>query len=381
MSQKRIGLLIDSLIGGGAERVVLNFAEKFSALGHDVHVIIVKNEVEHVVTGAAYQVHALSEDGTLARGRWLNKRRLAARLKALVAGLEADGKRFDFFTSNAEDMDRLSLMAGLPNVFIRYRNSMKVYLEHKIAHRSAWKRAVRRLRWTGKFRRIYRGRHIVTVSEALQREIVEQVGIKPRSITTIYNPFDFDRLRERAEEPADLPAEPYILYAAKFENRKRQDVLLRAYASLDVPYKLVLLGGVYTESDHRWLADMEALIDQLGIRDKVIIPGFRKNPYPWMKHARLFAMSSDSEGLPTVLIESLILGTPVVSTDCPTGPSEILTGDFARFLSPVGDADTLARNIAAALERYPTIDEPLLERFRADYSIGRYLEHCAKWAK
>jgi len=373
---KRIGLLIDSLIGGGAERVVLNFAERFAALGHDVHVILVKREIEHRVEPQGYAVHALSEAGSLARSRALNKLLLAQRLRRLVRGIESDGRHFDFFVSNAEDSDRITRIARLPNVFIRYRNSLVMYLENKLGSKTGLKRAIRRWRWTRKFRRIYGGRHIITVSDALQKEMIEEIGIRPRSIVTIYNPFNFEQLRKRAQEPAPVPAEPFIVYAAKFENRKRQDVLIRAYAQLDIPHRLVLIGGVYTDSDRAWLAEMTRLIEELHISGRVLMPGFQHNPYPWIKHAALFAMSSDSEGLPTVLIEALILGTPVVSTDCPTGPSEILTGELARFLSPPGDAAALAENIARALESYPPIDEQMLAPFRAEYAAERYLEHC-----
>jgi len=378
---KRIGLLIDSLIGGGAERVVLNFAERFAVLGHDVHVILVKREIEHRFEPQGYAVHALSDTGSLARSRALNKLLLAHRLRKLVSRIEADGRRFDFFVSNAEDADRISRIARLPNVFIRYRNSLVMYLENKLGSKTGIKRAIRRWRWTRKFRRIYGGRHIITVSDALQKELIEKIGIRPRSIATIYNPFNFEQLRKRAQEPAPAPAGPYIVYAAKFENRKRQDVLIRAFARLDVPHKLVLIGGVYTDSDRAWLGEMKRLIEELRLSGRVLMPGFQHNPYPWIKRAALFAMSSDSEGLPTVLIEALILGTPVVSTDCPTGPSEILTGELARFLSPPGDAAALARNIARALQSYPPIDERMLERFRAEYAVARYLEHCGALAR
>lgn len=373
---KRIGLLIDSLIGGGAERVVLNFAEQFSALGHDVHIIMIADQIDHDVRNARYRIHALSGDGMLSRYRVINKLRLARRLRQLVRDIEQDGVCFDFFVSNAEDMDRISRMARLQNVYIRYRNSLVKYIESKVGNKTGLKRLIRRLRWTRKFRRIYSGRHIITVSKALQKEMVHDVGVRPRSITTIYNPFDFKGLRARAAEPAPVPQEPYIIYAAKFENRKRQDVLLRAFAEAHVPHKLVLLGGVYTESDKAWYAAMLRLINELGIGERVILPGFQKNPYPWIRQAALFAMSSDSEGLPTVLIESLILGTRVVSTNCPTGPDEILTGSLAAYLSPPGDATALARNIERALQDYPPIDEEMLEGFDASYVAQCYLKHC-----
>lgn len=121
---------------------------------------------------------------------------------------------------------------------------------------------------------------------------------------------------------------------------------------------------------------MKRLISDLGLEGRVILPGFQRNPYPWIKNAALFAMASDGEGLPTVLIEALILGTPVVSTDCRTGPREILIGTLADYLSPPGDAAGLAANISKALNYYPSIAVAQLERFGADFAIARYLAHC-----
>jgi glycosyltransferase involved in cell wall biosynthesis len=372
-NRKRIGLLVDSLIGGGAERVALNFAENFTALGHDVHVFIVRDEIEHETGNLP--IHALSADGRLAGIRPLNKLLLARRLRQVVASIEADGKPFDFFISNAEDADRISGIARLPNVFVRYRNSMMHFLGCKLGDKTGLKRAVRRFRWLRKFRRIYGGRHIVAITEAMKRELLEDMGIRPASMAVIYNPFDFEALRQRAEEPAPLPTQPYIVYSARIGGRKDQELLIRAWREADVPHQLVLVGGTTDEKEEGYLRHLKALVRELGVEDRVVFAGFQKNPYPWVKGAALFAMSSNSEGLPTVLIESLILRTPVVSTDCPTGPSEILTGEFARFLSPVGDVSALARNIRDALEAYPPIDDAFLAKFRNDYAIRRYLEH------
>ncbi|MDA8094319.1 MAG: glycosyltransferase [Betaproteobacteria bacterium] len=368
---KRIGLLLDSLVGGGAERIALNFADAFRALGHDVHVFIVRNEVAHETNG--HRIHALSETGALARSRPLNKWLLAKRIRRLVADIESDGKPFDFFISNAEDMDRISGMARLPHVFIRYRNSMMHFLGAKIGRATGLKRIVRRYRWRQKFRRIYGGRHIVAITEAMRQELLHEMGIVPASLTVIYNPFDFEKLRTLASEPARVPEAPYIVYSARIGVRKDQELLIRAWREADVPHGLVLLGGTTDEKEEAYLQHLKSLVKDLGVEGRVLFAGFQKNPYPWVKHAALFAMSSRSEGLPTVLIESLILGTPVVSTDCPTGPGEILTGEFARFLSPVGNVAALARNIRAALDSYPPITDEILAKFHRDYAIGRYL--------
>ncbi|MDP3438649.1 MAG: glycosyltransferase [Azonexus sp.] len=371
-NKKRVGLFVDSLMGGGAERVALNFAEKFIELGHDARVFVLHPPIEHQ-TGEV-PIHLVSEQLKLADWRPLNKWLYARRISDLVRQIEADGKPFDFFISNAEDSDRLTRMAGLRPVFIRYRNSLQHFLAAKLGDTKGLKRRIRHVRWLNKFRRFYSG-HIVTVSRALEDELVHEIGLKPKSIKTIYNPFDFDLLRRRAAEPRELPGEPYILYPARLTPRKRQDLLLRAYAQSGVHLPLVLLGGVSGAEGEKYEIEMKSLAAELGIAERVRFLGFEQNPYPWIKGAKLVAMSSDSEGLPTVLIESLILGTPVVSTDCPTGPAEILTGDLARFLSPVGDAPALAANIRAALESYPVITGQHIERFRAENTIRCYLEN------
>lgn len=372
----RIGLLLDSLVGGGAERMALNFAEKFRDLGHDAHLFVLRNEVQHDTGQAA--VHVITETGKLSPWRPLNKWLLARALRRAVARVETDGKPFDFFISNAEEMDRLSRIAHLPWTLIRYRNSLQQYINAKIGKTSGLKRRIRTWRWTRKFRRIYGNRHIVSISSAMARELTEDCGILPASITTIYNPFNFERIRQLADEPAgDLPDDPYIIYVARYCPRKDQETLLRAYAQANVSPRLVLLGGTTSPQEEAYKAGIERLIEELGLTEKVILPGFRTNPYPWIKHADLFVMSSRSEGLPLVLVEALVLGVPVVSTDCPTGPDEIMVGDLARYLSPVGDVAKLAENIRLALQSYPAIDDALLDRFRDEVAIEKYLAHFA----
>lgn len=372
---KRIGLLIDTLIGGGAERIVLNFAETFSKMGHDVHIILIKNIIEHETHPELYTIHTLSEDGELSKNKFINKSRLAKRLKCKVSDIESDGKKIDLFISNAEDMDLLGKKARLDNFYIRYRNSMYVYYQGKFKNTKGFKRLRRQLKFKSQFKSRYNNQNIITVSKALISDIIEDMGIKPKMIKNIYNPFDFERIRERGNEiNENIPKEKYIIYAAKFENRKNQKLLVKAYKKSGVKLPLVLIGNVHTESDKKYLEELKVLIKELNLEDKIIFPGFQKNPYPWVKNAELFVMSSNSEGLPLVLVEALILGTKIVSTDCPTGPSEVLVGDLDRFLSPVGDEDKLAKNMYDALENYPVLDESLIEKFKAEYSVKKYLE-------
>lgn len=373
---KKIVLLIDTLIGGGAEKIVLNFAKTSANLGHQVHIILVKNIIEHELENN-YQVHYLSEDGKLHKNKFINKYKLVTALKNKIKEIEnIDNKKVDLIISNAEDMDYLGKKAKLNNFYIRYRNSMRVYYESKFARFSGFKYHRRKLKYKYLFKKVYDNTNIITVSNALIDDI-KSIGVKPKSIQTIYNPFDFDYIREQANKiDKDIPKEKYIIYVAKFENRKNQLLLINAYYKANIDLPLVLMGDIHTQSDEGYLKQIKDLIRKLKLEDRIIFSSFKQNPYPWIKNAELFVMSSNSEGLPLVLVEAMILGTKIVSTNCPTGPSEILTGKLKEFLSPVGDIDALANNIQKALNNYPEIDTNSLEKFKAEYSVNQYLKLC-----
>jgi len=113
----------------------------------------------------------------------------------------------------------------------------------------------------------------------------------------------------------------------------------------------------------------------MGLQSQIALPGTVANPYPYMARAAVFALSSAWEGLPTVLIEALALGTPVVSTDCPSGPREILENGRWGRLVPVGDAGALAEAMSEALDS-PRIAHPeeAVRRFTRDESVRQYLK-------
>jgi glycosyltransferase involved in cell wall biosynthesis len=120
------------------------------------------------------------------------------------------------------------------------------------------------------------------------------------------------------------------------------------------------------------------MIKDRQLEDRVINLGFKQNPYKYIKNASLLVLSSDREGLPTIVIESLILGTPVVSTDCPTGPSEILTGDLAYWLVPVQNPSVLAAKIDKALDMKINIQDKNIYKFDKEYI---YQEYKRLWEK
>jgi glycosyltransferase involved in cell wall biosynthesis len=146
--------------------------------------------------------------------------------------------------------------------------------------------------------------------------------------------------------------------------------LLKAFARLrrTRPAKLIILG------DGEGKEDLEALAETLGIRTDVDFPGYVANPYVYFRQASVFVLSSAWEGLPNVLIEAMACGCPVVSTDCPSGPSEILDGGRFGRLVPVGDDAAMAQAIEATLDQgdAPAAPGEHARRFNFDSVVERY---------
>ena len=165
---------------------------------------------------------------------------------------------------------------------------------------------------------------------------------------------------------------PVILGAGRLMQQKDFPTLLRAFARVRQQrrVRLIILG----EGPLR--ADLETLARTLGVAADVALPGLVDNPSAYMARAAVFALSSAWEGLPGVVVEALAVGCPVVSTDCPSGPAEILAGGTYGRLVPVGDSPALAAALSATLDAPPPRD--LLQRraqaFSIDRVMDRYLE-------
>jgi glycosyltransferase involved in cell wall biosynthesis len=216
---------------------------------------------------------------------------------------------------------------------------------------------------------------IVAVSDGVANDLATYAGIPRERIRTVYNPVVGPDLIARAREPLNHPwfapgQPPVILGAGRLDPQKDFATLIRAFARVRArrAARLVILGAD-GPPELGYTADLKAMPGALGVAQDVAMPGFVENPYAFMARASNFVLSSTYEGLPGVLIQALACGCPVVSTDCPSGPREIL--DHGRFgpLVPVGDDAALARAIEQVLDN-PLPSERL--RARADlFSVDR----------
>jgi glycosyltransferase involved in cell wall biosynthesis len=223
---------------------------------------------------------------------------------------------------------------------------------------------------------------IVAVSDGVADDLATHAGIPRDRITTVYNPVVGPDLLIKAQEPLGHPwfapgEPPVILAAGRLHPQKDFPTLIRVFAQLRAqrPARLVILGtGAPAESEYA--AGLNALAAELGVAHDVDMPGYTYNPFAYMSRAAVFVLSSRYEGLGNVLIEALACGTPVVSTDCPSGPREIL--DHGRFgpLVPVGDVDAMAGAIGKTLDDPPSAEalRARAQQFTVERAATRYME-------
>jgi glycosyltransferase involved in cell wall biosynthesis len=214
---------------------------------------------------------------------------------------------------------------------------------------------------------------IVAVSQGVADDLHALAGVK-RKIDVIFNPVLSQELFRKADLPVDHPwlhtDIPVVLAVGRLEHQKDFPNLLQAFALLKKlrPARLMILG----EGSER--NSLEDMVKALGLEQDVWMPGFVDNPYAYMKHADVFAMSSLFEGLPTVLIEAMAVGTPVVSTDCKSGPREIFTAAQYGTLVPIQNPQSLADALHQTLSQARTsVDASKMQPYMVEVATKAYM--------
>jgi len=210
---------------------------------------------------------------------------------------------------------------------------------------------------------------VVAVSHGVARDLAATSGLPRESIAVLPNPVVSPRLLALAEVPLDHPwfaagQPPVILAAGRLHPQKDFTTLLHAFAWLRQARaaRLLILG----EGKERQALERSAR--EWGVSEDVAMPGYAENPFAYMRRARVFALSSRYEGLPGVLIQALACGCPSVSTDCPSGPREILQDGRLGPLVPVGDAEALAQAISSCLDA--PVPRDVLREGVAQYAVA-----------
>ncbi len=358
----RIGVFVSFSGTGGVERMVLNLCEGLVALGCRVDLLQVKAHSKHLEQlPALVHVRKLNADHTLTS------------LPALVRYLKTE--RPDALLAAKDRANQVAVLAkkvaGVPT---RLVVRMGTTVSAALAGKNRW----RKLFWYLPMRLIYRNADaVVAVSQGVAQDMARITGRKASDIHIIRNPVITPRIFRLAREPVLHPwlvegDVPVIVGIGRLTRQKDFPTLIRAFAAVrsKLPCRLIILG----EGKDR--DDLEHLAMRLSQSEQIAMPGFVENPYAYLKGAALFVLSSAWEGSPNALTEALALGVPVVATNCPSGPREILKDGAIGRLVPVGDPDALAEAMLATLSAPP--DENLLKsavrEYTVEFSSLRYLE-------
>lgn len=332
--RRHIALFVPSLRGGGAERVMVLLANSLAERGHQIDLVLVSAAGPYLDEVAAQvRIVDLGRKRVLTSlwplARYLRRNRPDAMLSAMThANLIAIWARMLAGTAIrlvASEHNSPSQTLGINGLAFLTRLLISLFYPRVDA--------------------------VVCVSNEAREEMALMFPTLRQKLRTIYNPHDVKLIHNLMEYPPDhpwlgYPGIPVILAVGRLTAQKDYPTLLRAMKHIlqNRAVRLIILGHGEEETALRQLAR------ELGIAKHVDFCGFQKNPYAWMRCCDLYVMSSAWEGLPGTLIEALICGAKVVSTNCRTGPAEILEDGKWGSLVPVGDASALARAVQQTLD-------------------------------
>ena len=171
------------------------------------------------------------------------------------------------------------------------------------------------------------------MSEGSRSELLEIIKVRPSKSCTIYNPFPIKQISENSKIKLELDIQDYFIHIGRFNDQKRHDLLFQIFSQCNTNSKLLLVG----DGSKSQIKKIDSLICHYNLEDKVVKLGYIENPFPYLRKAKALLLTSEYEGLPTVIIESLLCGTCVISYDCPSGPKEILVNELAEYLVPMGN--------------------------------------------
>lgn len=353
----RIAMFLPSLAGGGAERVFVCLANEFVSLGRDVDLVLLRCEGPYL-SQVDPRVRIVGLDSSNKAGVFSLARLLRREPPEVLISA----------------MDVFNLVAIAATFLSRTGTPLVITLHlHLTAHaRHSKKLHVRVLPPLAG--RLYRyASAIIAVSHGVAEDAAAVTRLPKERIRVVHNPLMLSR-----EESAALPhawltdSVPVVVSAGRFDPQKDYDTLLHAFARVIArrPARLILLG------DGPDRARIERTVADLGLAAHVALPGFVKNPFDYYSLARVFVLSSHYEGFGMVLAEALSCGCPVISTDCPSGPAEILGhGTYGRLV-PVGDVDAMATAVEEVIDA--PVDRSALKTRAAEFAVQpvarKYLE-------
>lgn len=363
-------IVVDTLQRGGLAKVEIELAQAFVEQGHCVGLLCLSADRDYPLPeGLAW--YAAWAQGS-ARYRWqaVGVRRAQQQwIKERLAAFEQQFGKAELVLGAGELCLRLMPAVAHPALVLSSHSSQLQAAKAPGAV-GRWRLAIKRWRRGARLRSLLNGQRVHVVSDGLAHELTDTLKVRPRELVTIYNPFDIAQLRQRSllATPQSLhQTRPFVIGVGEFNTRKAFHRLIRALHDSGLQEDLVLVGQGPQEAALREQACA------MGLAQRVHFVPFHDNHLALVRKARLLVLCSDSEGLGNVLIEALILGVPVVSTDCPHGPREIIEPLCPDALVPLDGLDRLPKVMSEVLARPYAIPESYLARYERAQVVDRYL--------
>jgi glycosyltransferase involved in cell wall biosynthesis len=351
--KQRIALFAASLRVGGVERLVVNMSAEFARRGYPVDIVLAS-------AGGPLLGHVHPDVRVID----LKSQRVFASLPRLARYLRSE-KPSALLTlqthCNLVGILARMIVAQRPRLVLSEHNTLATRM-NSLTKESLLLHLARYL--------YPRAQKVVAVSRGLADELKARMGLDAEKVIAIHNPIVSEELIAMSDAPLDHPwfaagQPPVVLSVGRLVPQKDHAALLRAFARLrDHRAARLLILGDGTER-----ARLQSLAVRLGVSSDVAMPGFDTNPYRYMRQCAVFVLSSAWEGLGNVLVEAMACGAPVVSTNCTSGPAEILENGKYGHLVPVGDDAALAAAIGETLAR--PLPPETLRRRAADFSVAK----------
>lgn len=340
MSNKKVTFFISSLNGGGAEGVCINLANALSKRGWNITIVILNLNNAEYKNRIEDSVELISLNVSNSRYAFFKMRKLLIdnNIQKVVA--------FDYIMTILLVLIRATLKSKFYIIMrnintLSQKKNMKKTFKQKIVYSLLNKI-------------FYKVDHIVNQCNAMKDDLLFLHNLNPRNVSVIYNPVN-KKLEDISIISLDIKKEDFFLCVGRLEKQKSFEYAIKAFANVSKLYPSLRLKIVGKGSLEKYLKGVSF---EYGVRDRIDFEGFQEDIIPYYKKARATILTSLYEGFPNVLIESITLGTPVVSFDCPSGPNEIIEEGLNGYLVEYKNMDDLTSKMLKVIEskfEYKTI--------------------------
>jgi len=339
----KIALVVKEIEGGGIQKSYLTLFYSFLKYNYKAYLFVLVKPPTMIITDP----NIIFLDGKIEFQKGINLYKWIKKID-----------NFDLAIINAEYMKKY-----LPIPHHKIFLTVHVMWSHRL------NRGVSRLFKLLKLKYRYHNENIIAVSNGIKDDLLNTIKVKPKSIQVIADSYDIEEINSLANEPIDI-SKPFLVAIGSLLDIKRYDLIIKSFALLSKSnLELVIVGS------GRAKRDIEKIIKEYRLEEKVHLVGFDSNPYKYIQKAEILLLASDSEGFSRVIIEALILNRPIVSTNCsPIFKEDFFPKELLEFIVPIGDIEGFKEVIVKALKNYPIVTNDFYLSFSDKNIIEKYVK-------